>query len=117
MAVADSLSMFVRGAARDAVEAQGAARATGKSEEDWWREREPILEEVLDPERFPTIVRLGGRGGFDVPADTPNYNVRFVLDDFEFGLQRLLDGFEAYVERHGSPESEAGQGTRAVRGR
>ena len=31
--------------------------------------------------------------------DTENYNVRFILDDFEFGLQRLLDGVEAHVER------------------
>jgi AcrR family transcriptional regulator len=117
VAMADSLAMFVRGAARDAVEARGAAVVTGTSEEDWWREREPILEEVLDPERFPTTIRLGAEGGFSVPDDAPNYNERFVLDDFEFGLQRLLDGFEAHVERHGSPESEAGEGPRAVRGR
>lgn len=32
-----------------------------------------------------------------MPEDTPNYNVRFILDDFEFGLQRLLDGIESYL--------------------
>ena len=91
--------MFVRGAARDAVEAAGAEAGTGKSEDEWWRERDPILDEVLTPERFPTLMRLGADGGFDVPPDTENYNVRFVLDDFEFGLQRLLDGIESYVGR------------------
>ena len=30
-------------------------------------------------------------------TETPNYNLKFILDDFEFGLQRLLDGIEAYV--------------------
>jgi AcrR family transcriptional regulator len=99
VAMADSLSMYVRGAARDAVEARGAEVATGKTEDDWWQEREPTLEEVLDPERFPTIVRLGANGGFDVPPDTANYNERFVRDDFEFGLQRMLDGFQSHVAR------------------
>lgn len=101
VAVVDSLSMYVRGAARDAAEAARAADATGKSEEEWWYEREPILAEVLVPERFPVLNRLGAEGGFDVPEDTPNYNLRFVLDDFEFGLQRLLDGIEALVASAG----------------
>ena len=55
------------------------------------------LNEVMTPERFPTLTRLGADGGFDVPPDTENYNVRFILDDFEFGLQRLLDGIEGYM--------------------
>lgn len=97
VAIVDALSMFVRGAARDAAEAEGQAQGTGKSEEDWWNEREPILAEMLDAERFPTLTRLGAEGGFDVPDDTPNYHLRFTLDDFEFGLQRLLDGVEAFV--------------------
>ena len=86
--------MFVRGAARDAAEAAGAEAATGKTELEWWTERDAILTEVMTPERFPTLARLAADGGFDVPPDTENYNVRFILDDFEFGLQRLLDGIE-----------------------
>jgi AcrR family transcriptional regulator len=97
VAVVDALSMYVRGAARDAAEAAAAADATGQSEADWWQEREPILEDLLSPERFPTLMRLGAEGGFDVPEDTPNYNLQFALDDFEFGLQRYLDGVEALV--------------------
>ena len=46
------------------------------------------LNEVMTPERFPTLRRLAADGGFDVPPDTENYNVRFIVDDFEFGLQR-----------------------------
>ena len=53
----------------------------------------------MTPERFPTLTRLAADGGFDVPPETENYNVRFIVDDFEFGLQRLLDGIEAYVGR------------------
>jgi AcrR family transcriptional regulator len=98
VAIVDAVSMFVRGAARDAAEAAGAEAATGKTELEWWTERDAILSEVMTPERFPTLSRLAADGGFDVPPDTENYNVRFILDDFEFGLQRLLDGIESYVE-------------------
>ena len=98
VAIVDAISMFVRGAARDAAEAAGAEAATGKSELEWWTERDALLNEVMTPERFPTLTRLAADGGFDVPPDTENYNVRFILDDFEFGLQRLLDGIERQVE-------------------
>jgi AcrR family transcriptional regulator len=97
VAIVDAVSMFVRGAARDAAEAAGAEAATGKSEFEWWTERDAILSEVMTPERFPTLARLSAGGGFDVPPDTDNYNVRFIVDDFEFGLQRLLDGIERRI--------------------
>jgi AcrR family transcriptional regulator len=99
VAIVDAISMFVRGAARDAAEAAGAESATGKTELEWWTERDAILAEVMTPERFPTLGRLAADGGFDVPPDTENYNVRFIVDDFEFGLQRLLDGIDAFVDR------------------
>jgi AcrR family transcriptional regulator len=98
VAIVDAISMFVRGAARDRAEAAGAEAATGQSEAEWWTEREALLNEVMTAERFPTLDRLASAGGFDVPPDTENYNVRFIVDDFEFGLQRLLDGIERYVE-------------------
>ncbi len=98
VAIVDAVSMFVRGAARDAAEAAGAEAATGKTETEWWTERDAILGEVMTPERFPTLSQLAADGGFDVPPDTENYNVRFIVDDFEFGLQRLLDGIESHVE-------------------
>jgi AcrR family transcriptional regulator len=103
VAVVGALSMYVRGAARDAAEAERAAQATGRSEEDWWHEREPILTEVWTAERFPVLTRVAAEGGFDVPDDTPNYNLQFILDDFEFGLQRMLDGIAAQVERARAP--------------
>ena len=99
VAIIGSMASYVRGAARDATEAGRAAEATGRSEDEWWYEREPILNEVMTPERFPVLSRIGAEGGFDVPEDTPNYNLQFVLDDFAFGLQRLLDGIEALIAR------------------
>jgi AcrR family transcriptional regulator len=101
VAIVDAVSMFVRGAARDAAEAARAEEVTGTTEYEWWTEREAQLTEFMSPERFPTLTALGAAGGFDVPPDTENYNVRFIVDDFEFGLQRLLDGIEAHVGRSG----------------
>ena len=98
VAVVDAVSMFVRGAARDAGEAAGAERATGKTEAEWWSERDKLLTELMADRDLPTLGRLDAEGGFDVPPDTPNYNLRFIVDDFEFGLQRMLDGIERYVD-------------------
>lgn len=97
VAVIDVLSMFVRGAARDAVEAADAERVTGMSEMEWWTARDAILTEKMGAGDYPTLGRLEAEGAFAVPDDTANYNLRFILDDFEFGLQRLLDGIEARV--------------------
>ena len=98
VAIIDVLSMFVRGAARDAVEAADAERATGMTEMEWWTARDAILTEKMGAGDYPTLSRLEADGAFSVPDDTSNYNLRFILDDFEFGLQRLLDGIEAYVD-------------------
>lgn len=103
VAIVDAVSMYVRGAARDAVEAAAAERVTGMTELEWWQARDAILSEVMTAERFPTLGRLDAEGAFAVPPDTENYNLRFIVDDFEFGLQRLLDGIEAHVRAARSP--------------
>ena len=97
VAVIDAISMFVRGAARDAVEAADAERVTGMTEMEWWTARDAILTAKMGAATYPTLGRLEAEGAFAVPDDTPNYNLRFILDDYEFGLQRLLDGIDAYV--------------------
>jgi AcrR family transcriptional regulator len=99
VAIVDSLSMYVRGAARDAVEAAAAERVTGMTEMEWWTARDAILTEHMTGDRYPTLARLESEGAFAVPPDTENYNLRFIVDDFEFGLQRLLDGIDAHVRR------------------
>lgn len=97
VAIVDAVSMYVRGAAREAVEAAAAERVTGMTEMEWWTARDAILTEKMTADRYPTLGRLESEGAFAVPPDTDNYNLRFIVDDFEFGLQRLLDGIEAHV--------------------
>lgn len=55
-----------------------------------------IMSQVLDPEKFPAITRALRAQSFD--QDDPN---DWEVADFVFGLERLLDGFERFVETLG----------------
>lgn len=101
VAASSLIGTYVRGAVRAAAEAAEAPKATGKTDTEWWTERAPLLEEinVFEPERFPTVVAVGEKGGFDVSGEEHEYMLQFAIDDFEFGLQRVLDGLEAFVAR------------------
>lgn len=97
------LDGYVRGAAKALSDARTAEQATGLSDNDWWNARSPILDELTADfyeERYPTASRLGAEQVFDQldrPDDTTPYTVQDALDTFEFGLQRLLDGMEAFI--------------------
>lgn len=97
VAAVDLVATYVGGAASGASDASSADEVTGTSEDEWWLEREPLLTEQWDADRFPTATRVSAAGGFDVPEDATSYNLQFLLDDFEFGLQRVLDGIADYV--------------------
>ena len=96
--------IFTRGAAQAVVDARAAERATGQSDDDWWNARAPLLEEMVDDAweaRYPVATRLSSEHAFDQPdrppADATPYLTREALDAFEFGLQRTLDGLEAFI--------------------
>ena len=94
---------FVRGAAKAVSDARTAEQATGVSDDDWWNARSPFLDELsadVWATRYPTIAKLSEEHAFDQldrPDDETPYMVQDAFDTFEFGLQRLLDGFEAYI--------------------
>lgn len=101
MVAASSLvGVYVRGAVRNAAEAIVAPKETGKTDDEWWTERSALLEEmnVMDPERYPTVTAVGEDGGYDVSSTEHDYMLQYALDDFEFGLQRVLDGLERLIE-------------------
>ena len=58
------------------------------SDEQWWAARESFWERYFDVERYATITSLYEAGAYDARAEA-----------FEFGLQRVLDGLEAYLAR------------------
>jgi AcrR family transcriptional regulator len=84
---------FVRANARAAHEAAAVRRATALSDPQWWQAAGPELARHLDPDRYPLASRVGtaageARGG----AYEPDHAYRF-------GLQRVLDGLAALIER------------------
>ena len=82
-----------------------ASSGTGPSRRDRrrWSSRSASRhghhEPVFDPERFPTVLAVGEKGGYDVSGVEHEYMLQYAMDDFEFGLQRVLDGLEAFVAR------------------
>lgn len=98
------LDSYVRGAAKAVADARAAEHVTGKSDDDWWLERAPLLDELSGDvwsSRFPVSSRMAEEQAFDQldrdPEDPTPYLVWSELDIFQFGLQRVLDGLEAYI--------------------
>ncbi|GII00374.1 TetR/AcrR family transcriptional regulator [Planobispora takensis] len=85
---------YVTGTARIIVEAGQAAKQTGVSDEQFWQAQEPFMTRLLDDARFTTLRRVADAGVF---ADVSGADPSAGDDGFEFGLQRVLDGIEAYV--------------------
>lgn len=95
------VSNFVRGAAQLAVDAASAAEQTGVTDEQWWQAREPLLLEYFDADRYPTIATVDLDGGFLPSGDENSYTLQLAVEDFAFGLERILDGIEVFISRRG----------------
>lgn len=84
---------FVRGAIRAALDAREVVRVSGMTDEQWWAINQPLLKDRVDPEQFPTITKIGeAYQNAQAPPPDPERN-------FEFGLQLMLDGVEAFIAR------------------
>lgn len=87
---------FVHSAARGAVEAEEAQRRTGMTDLEWWQAYEPVLDSLIDAERFPVSSRVGMAAG-------EAHNAAYAPEHaFEFGLARVLDGIAVLVEGRAS---------------
>ncbi|WP_181774614.1 TetR/AcrR family transcriptional regulator C-terminal domain-containing protein [Amycolatopsis pittospori] len=62
---------------------------TASSVEDWLARQEPILWDLVSDGRFPNFAGVVSRAPFDYDLDTL----------FEFGLQRLLDGYAVLLAK------------------
>ncbi|HEY5855969.1 MAG TPA: TetR/AcrR family transcriptional regulator [Aldersonia sp.] len=73
-----------------------------------------VMAQVLDPDRFPAITAALSAAAFD--QEDPHWESA----DFQFGLDRLLDGYERYVADLADTASarhlHAGERDAAVRG-
>lgn len=81
---ARALNDYVHGAARSALLERQASQATGVSSSEFRAAREQFWERWFDLDRYPAHTRLWTFGA-----------LKDARDPFEFGLNRLLDGFDA----------------------
>jgi AcrR family transcriptional regulator len=84
---------FVRAGALAEAEAAAALTDSAVDDEQWWAANAPLLERVFDATKFPTAARVGAAagaayGGAYSPAHA-----------YAFGLQRVLDGLAALIDR------------------
>jgi AcrR family transcriptional regulator len=97
VAVVSLVDGYARGAARAVVDAERATAQTGLPEADWWIARASLLEARIAEGNFPTMMALGAAGAFDAPDTGVDYMVQRAIDEFEFGLARILDGIAALI--------------------
>ena len=79
----------------DLVRAAQLAKEAGGEPRPWSQ----VLTRLIDPERYPAVSRAVGAGVFDAPGGEEDID-----DEFDFGLQRVLDGIEALDKSRRPPE-------------
>ena len=94
--VAEALQNYITGAQQSARDARDAETRSGITDEQWIELLRPVLEEHFDPATYPALARMGEARREKAPVSHSERTARF-----EFGLERMLDGLEAYIrERH-----------------
>ncbi|GLZ34141.1 TetR family transcriptional regulator [Lentzea sp. NBRC 105346] len=86
-----TVGYFVDSVARRLADRRDAERESGETEDSWWASRTTVFEHFT-PDRFPMMNHVYLSGGFDKP-----------LDEFEFGLARVLDGIAVFIEAEDRP--------------
>ena len=85
------LSGYVRNVATTEMDVAAAIRDSGLAPDAWMARYGTMLRELTDAERFPALAAFLNARVFDI-ADAPE-------DEFVFGLERILDGVAALIER------------------
>jgi tetracycline repressor-like protein len=86
-----ALSSFVAGLAKTTIEAMQAADRTGISDEEWWEIQGEYVGPAVVAGQLPMLTKVGEAGAFNS-----------MFDNFEFGLQRVLDGLGVLIDRRRS---------------
>lgn len=89
LAMVTLIDNHVRGAAQIFLGMARAERETG-TPDAWGATFAATLERIAGDQRFPALTRIVTAGGFSQGAQPAD-------DHFTFGLQRLLDGIDAYI--------------------
>lgn len=90
------VSGFAASAAQAVIDVRRTQEVSGMTDAEWWEVNAPILEQVMAGTDFPLSGRVGTTTGEAYNAATnPDLSYRF-------GLDRILDGIELYIESHSS---------------
>lgn len=87
LGVVVTLSSYVAGLAKTTVEGMQAADRTGISDEEWWEIQGEYVGPAVVAGELPMLTKIGEAGVFNS-----------MFDNFEFGLQRVLDGLDVLIE-------------------
>lgn len=98
--VFDLVDAYVRGAARDSVDAAAAERHSGISDAQWWAARAAFWDTVFVPAHYPMVASLRAAGVLHHPRDR----------GFDFGLGRVLDSVGAFVRNQPTRRDETPDG-------
>jgi AcrR family transcriptional regulator len=86
LAAVVTMSAFVSGLAKTVIEANQAAERTGIGDEEWWEIQEEFVGPAVVAGKLPMLTKVGEAGAFNSS-----------FDNFEFGLQCVLDGLGAQI--------------------
>ncbi|MGV8874622.1 MAG: TetR/AcrR family transcriptional regulator [Rhodococcus sp. (in: high G+C Gram-positive bacteria)] len=83
----------VSGTARALAAATRVKEQSGMTDAQWWAATAPIIERVMDRERFPVSSRVGTAAAtsYDAASDP--------VHAYRFGLECILDGVEVLMSR------------------
>ena len=92
---------YVRGHAQLTITLSQAEARTGVPEAEWDTAYGQALERAITQGEYPMLARLVSANVFDVEEDDV-----WLEADFEFGLERILDGIQALIDhRQAAPAS------------
>lgn len=79
--------------AANAITARQLAEGSGITDLEWWKVHGPILAEVMPADEYPVSGRVGQAVGTAYSSITSHRAI------FDFGLEVILDGIEARLQR------------------
>lgn len=84
----------VMGTARALAGFERVKQESGMTDAQWWAATAPVLEQVMDRDRFPVSSRVGTAAAtaFDAASDP--------VHEYEFGVACILDGVSALIARN-----------------
>jgi AcrR family transcriptional regulator len=95
---------YVRGAAQLSLGWAPNEQRAGVTDEQSWTASSPFRKRLVDDDRYPMLRAIAAVGVFDEP-DTAGSS-----DALEFGLQRVLDGIDAFIQARSDQPNPSEQG-------